>query len=79
MGKKPVDLPVDQVTKLEFVTYSNAMNSGTVSPACAMMPRKVPRFRSSLCIGTVTLRRGSVVWISRQWLPEVRDTTNPAL
>src|ERR1700726_1692915 len=43
-----------------------------------MMLRKVPRGRSALCTGTVTLRAGSVVWIRRQWLPEVRETANPA-
>jgi hypothetical protein len=26
----------------------------------------------------VTFREGSLVWTSRQWLPEVRDATKPA-
>ncbi len=39
--------------------HNHARNSATVSPACAMMARKVPRLRSPLCTGTVTLRAGS--------------------
>jgi hypothetical protein len=31
---------------LQALPYSNAMNSGMVSPACAMIPRNVPRLRS---------------------------------
>ena len=36
-----------------------SMNSAIVSPACAMMLRRVPRRRSSECTGTVTFRVGS--------------------
>src|SRR5438132_488394 len=42
------------------------------------MPRKVPRRTSPVCTGTVTLRAGSSEWMRRQWLPDVRETTNPA-
>jgi hypothetical protein len=47
--------------KLAFYgDYSKARNSVTVIPAWAMIPRKVPRLRSPLCTGTVTLHAGSV-------------------
>src|SRR5947207_15994921 len=47
------------------------MNSETLSPACPMMARRVPRFISPPCMGTVTWRRGSAACTKRAWLPEV--------
>jgi hypothetical protein len=61
-----------------IANYKNVRNSATVIPDCAMIPRSVPRLRSPLWTGTVTLRTGSVARMSRQWLPDVRDTAKPA-
>src|ERR1700682_826824 len=49
-----------------IANYKNFRNSATVIPDCAMIPRSVPRLRSPLWTGTVTLRTGSVAWMSRQ-------------
>ena len=59
-----------QSTSLGFVIvaehgegYKSSMNSSTVRPACSMMLARVFRFRSCLCMGSVT----------RSWLVRVLE------
>jgi hypothetical protein len=59
--------------------YSRALNSSIVRPACLMIPRTVPRFSVlPACPETVVARRGSSLWTSRWWLPDVRTIEKSA-
>lgn len=71
-------VPGDRLLQARLHHQRRSRNSSIVTPACRMMLRSVPGFRSRpTCTGTVTARAASSRWTSKWWLPAIRSTSKP--